>query len=875
MAQQIASLYAKIGADTSALKQGLQDANRQLGDTSKQMEAMGGVSANVDKKTASLGTSLMGMGKVLMGVTAGVAAFGIVAKKAFDFAAEGAVVTQTAQSFDRLGVSLQAMRAASLGTVDDMTLMSSTLTLTAGASEALQGKLLGAAPQLMEIAKAANALNPALGDTAFMYDSIATGVKRASPLILDNLGIMVKVGAANEAYAASVGKAVAELTAEEKQIALLNATLTAGSRLVEQAGGSAESATDSYAQLGAEAKNMGDSFKAAVHDGLEPAVDTLVRMVTAGQDALVVQQQLNAELAIDPDVGTWEEYVRVQIDAAKATGNYDMVTLALRGSMDAAGYSTTEAVKALRNQETVTAELIKLGSGFQDVMSKGAWQLDRYGAASNDAGVSMHEAYNAQKRLMKLIEDGGSKIGVTTKRWTQYNDAIAEASGAHAIALNKSLTERNDLMAQATPVAQRAARATMLVDAVNSTLGDTIDEQNSTRQDLLNQRADMLAQLHDLERANGTYVTGQREATLSGNELALAEIQLSKAREKMADAEVGSEAYAKAAVQVDKLTAKIGESGGAFTSMINNGKKISELEENIAGVTEQMQGLAGATREAVNASIFQSLVGKLDLSNLTEAQSALLETVAAATGIDTTFLHINERLNEAVEATDGIGESQEQAAAGAEKYGGIIDNMATNIARGWEDVGTSMGESFQRAALGEREIGVEAEAAMPKVASLADVAIPKMASVRDITGAAAARMVDLGEQAGNAQSVIDGMHGKDITVNIGFQVDNMPTIGHGTTQRGALLESEGIDGLADGGFAPIGTNYLVGEEGPELMSVGAMGTNITPLGGGGSRTGTTWTGDIIVQGAGSPDATANAVLRKLQDRGMIPSGGYR
>jgi hypothetical protein len=174
-----------------------------------------------------------------------------VAGQAFDSLKEGAAAKQTAESFgfliDKVGGSidtLDRMRDATRGTVDDMTLMSSTLTLTAGAGDDLAKRLFDAAPQLAEIAKASNKLNPALGDTAFLMESLGTGVKRASPLILDNLGLTIKIGDANEQFATSIGKTVAELSAEEKQMAILNATLAAGDQLIAQVGGSTDAAGD-------------------------------------------------------------------------------------------------------------------------------------------------------------------------------------------------------------------------------------------------------------------------------------------------------------------------------------------------------------------------------------------------------------------------------------------------------------------------------------------------------------------------------------------------------------------------------------------------------------------------------------------------------
>ena len=68
-------------------------------------------------------------------------------------------------------------------------------------------------------------------------------------MILDNLGLTIKVGAANEAYAKILGKTVDQLTAEEQKQALLNDVLRAGNVLIDQVGGTTDSATDSYDQM--------------------------------------------------------------------------------------------------------------------------------------------------------------------------------------------------------------------------------------------------------------------------------------------------------------------------------------------------------------------------------------------------------------------------------------------------------------------------------------------------------------------------------------------------------------------------------------------------------------------------------------------------
>lgn len=229
-------------------------------------------------------------------VTGAVSAAADAFEKVMELGKAGAVVNQTTASFDglidNLGTSsdlLEQLRKASRNTVDDMTLMSSTTTLLAGVQGELGKELAGATPQLLEIAKAANKLNPTLGDTTYMYESLALGIKRGSPMILDNLGLTIRVGEANEEFAKKIGKTAEQLTAEEQKQALLNATLKAGQVLIQQAGGKADSATDSFARLDTATKNLSDTIKA----DLAPSIATAAESMT---EYLLKNQEINAAI---------------------------------------------------------------------------------------------------------------------------------------------------------------------------------------------------------------------------------------------------------------------------------------------------------------------------------------------------------------------------------------------------------------------------------------------------------------------------------------------------------------------------------------------------------------------------------------------------
>jgi hypothetical protein len=264
-------------------------ASKDLKKLDKGLEEVNKEAKKSSKGIASLGKDMLKMGAVVGGVTAGLVMAG---KALFDLGERGAVVEQTGESFEflieKLDLApdlLEQLGDAALGTVDDMTLMSGVATLLAGTSDELGQKLGDATPQLLKIAKAANKLNPQLGDTAFMFESIATGVKRAQPLILDNLGLTIKVGAANEAMAKSLGKSVEELTAEEKAMAILNDTLRAGDLLIAQVGGNVESATDDFARMETVITDLKDELARGYAPALAKAAGGMTKFITTHLDA--------------------------------------------------------------------------------------------------------------------------------------------------------------------------------------------------------------------------------------------------------------------------------------------------------------------------------------------------------------------------------------------------------------------------------------------------------------------------------------------------------------------------------------------------------------------------------------------------------------
>ena len=130
-------------------------------------------------------------------------------------------------SFERLSESawiatdemLEAMRKASKWTVSDTKLMSA-------ANTALSLNVVKSADDmatLMEIARVKwQAMWRSMEDA---LDDIVRWLWRASPMILDNLWIVINQAEAQEEYAKSIWKTVSQLTEAEKKQALVNAVV--------------------------------------------------------------------------------------------------------------------------------------------------------------------------------------------------------------------------------------------------------------------------------------------------------------------------------------------------------------------------------------------------------------------------------------------------------------------------------------------------------------------------------------------------------------------------------------------------------------------------------------------------------------------------
>ncbi|NIQ88764.1 MAG: hypothetical protein GWN93_06645 [Deltaproteobacteria bacterium] len=142
----------------------------------------------------------------------------------------GAAVNRQANALDNMAQSfgtsgdaiISAIQEASGYTIDSMTAMQA-------ANRAMMLDVADSPKEFERLTEVATRLGRVMGlDATQSINDFVTAAGRQSIMIADNLGLTIKVGDANEAYAAQLGKTADELTKAEQKQAFLNAMLDAG-----------------------------------------------------------------------------------------------------------------------------------------------------------------------------------------------------------------------------------------------------------------------------------------------------------------------------------------------------------------------------------------------------------------------------------------------------------------------------------------------------------------------------------------------------------------------------------------------------------------------------------------------------------------------
>lgn len=264
----IASLFVRLGVqDTGAsravsnLRQEMVKTQAAAGDMGRTTGAVSAQLNQADRGVKSLSTSSAGAARNMqqmqlitsalnpqLGALAGAAQLGAIAlggiaavslaKVGSELISLGASAERMEQSFISVWGSTQGgaeatlatMRRVSRGTIADTDLM-------LAANRAYTLGVAKSADELGTLLEIATLKGRRMGlSTTQAFNDIVTGLGRASPLILDNLGIVIDAAEANELFAKSIGKTADELTEAERKQALVNVVVEQGKEELRNSG---------------------------------------------------------------------------------------------------------------------------------------------------------------------------------------------------------------------------------------------------------------------------------------------------------------------------------------------------------------------------------------------------------------------------------------------------------------------------------------------------------------------------------------------------------------------------------------------------------------------------------------------------------------
>jgi len=336
----------------------------------------------LDKRLSGFQGSIDKVNKVLG--AGGLAATAMAAGQAIGAMAERA--NQVALANQALKISIQAARDATMGMVADYD-------LTVAANKAVSMGVVKTDREFAALAKTAAKLGLTMGqDAGKSVDDLTTALARQSPMILDNLGITMKVEEANATYAARIGKVTEALTDAEKKQAFMTIGLEKATEAADKANVSLDTHAAQISKAAAQWTNLKDDAS------------------TAGSGILVFIKDL---IGAEPSIGASAEALsEVRRAAEKASAPITDLRGDVASIAAAFGIARSEADQLSNSLFNLNADQLKVvaaGKSEED-QARAGWLAYKSGNEELRKSLALEERRDALSR-QKLEIDTKKKRG--------------------------------------------------------------------------------------------------------------------------------------------------------------------------------------------------------------------------------------------------------------------------------------------------------------------------------------------------------------------------------------------------------------------------------------------------------------------------------
>lgn len=428
-----------------------------------------GLLSTLSTKTLAVGTAI----GTFLGKTAYDAVRNLVSS-IVDLASRGAQMAPIVDSFERLTNSigrsgdamLAASRTATKGLIRDLDLM----------AVANKGIMLGlpiTTESMATLAETAVTLGKAMGqDAKKSFDDLITALGRTSPMILDNLGLTVRVGEANEKYAQQLGKTVAQLTDAEKKQAFFNAAMEAARERVAAIGGVQLTTLDHWERIKVHVDNYIDAISVAIvrSESLNAVLDELVGYLDAafsGDRGALIQTITNTIAEAVASLASYMQSIselqistlrtmavinRIALDPGGLDEWFDRQIAAMEGRVE----RLRRIQQVAREEQEVTLQGV-FGAMSQHLQGLRSTPAGGGGGGIGDGGTS--DAEKAAKELKKRLDElTGRAMQAQVNQLAREVELAGEAGGLAAyqvFELGKQLVTLRDRGAEIPPVLQQ------------------------------------------------------------------------------------------------------------------------------------------------------------------------------------------------------------------------------------------------------------------------------------------------------------------------------------------------------------------------------------------------------------------------------------
>jgi len=735
-----------------------------------------------------------------------------VTAKVGEFVATGLKLPAVQQSYQRLSAGMKQDGDAMLANMTTATQgMVSNYDLMATANKAMLLGLPVTAASMGDLAKTATILGKAMGqDATKSLEDLITALGRSSPMILDNLGLTVKVGEANELYAAKLGKSAESLTDAEKKMAFYEAAMEAARRKTSELGDQSRTLGEVITAVWTQIGNVVSSVTATINTGLGRAISSTREFATFVRDAMtqgIGLATLNASLREQLSQGgggpkrdvyleTQEHMMaRLRAEAAALTAAVPPLSAANRElalSFDKGGKSAKEIADKLGVSEAAVSKTIesykrgvKESQAFtasqdqlfgRDLITRATDYVAQLGPLSNLSLLSTGK----QKELNKAAE---AAIGVYARLGKVAPQAMRDLYLATYDVANQMPLLAKSSKAWAEEGVDKLARGLPLLHDNSRIVSAAVEDL--TNDFFRNNLATIDAKARLDEWAKSLKASGEAAKTLGLGQSLMVDLQ--QLPQLLVSSFTGGGGLKGAASAMGSmLGATIGKSIGAgIKSLGKFGGPIGEALGALAGpLMEKLFSLFGnATKSAINKAFgsYDQLRGQLNTLTgaAKDAGDALWVQLTQRTGKNdtTTAARLIQEINDLFDAqkTKAADAAAATVAAQTAAIAEITDRYSEQIAEldsRWKTLNDSIGREAEEAVMGTTEIRERAERAEIE-AKKAALEIQREAEINAKQESFDA-MYEAGKQV---DTDLAALFAREHAFNIKWNVDGAPTGG--------------------------------------------------------------------------------------------------